>query len=520
MDPSLRAPPPPKQQGAKKQQRKKKKKKPKQTPPKVEQEQQIVSQQKEEEKKEEKPEQQEEEKKESEEKPEQQTTPIEESKKSEESGFIEAKSAKKKKKKQPGVGEETASPKAPLPKAAPPKNLPPSQVKTPKHQQQQQQKQAVKSKESKGGPQKEKIQPQPQVQPQPQPQPQPSSVPVSSSTPVPPSQEIRREKRKGDEKELGEEKRGPKTEKSNKNDYEVSNLPSRPQRTALNTPVKLLVNHFPFQCHLSKVYQYHVDVTPDLDRRKLKQSLLNRIQELGCYVFDGKMLFSQKKLGDFSTTVKDSRGFEFTVKLLLTRELEEKDIPLQFYNILFRQVLIGLKLRAIGRHNYDPSRPIKIPEHRLELWPGYITSINPTESGVTLIADLSHKIIRTDTVYDFLMDQMRKFKQNRAQVNGSLVGQVVLTRYNNRTYRIDDIAWDKTPKSKFQKKDNTEVSYMEYYAKAYNKNIRDAEQPLLLHKHRRRGQEPELIYLIPELCCMTGLYVSSILSFFFCFLLY
>ena len=36
-------------------------------------------------------------------------------------------------------------------------------------------------------------------------------------------------------------------------------------------------------------------------------------------------------------------------------------------------------------------------------------------------------------------------------------------RYNNKTYRIDDIAWDKSPESTFQYHDGTEMTYLDYY---------------------------------------------------------
>jgi aubergine len=86
-----------------------------------------------------------------------------------------------------------------------------------------------------------------------------------------------------------------------------------------------------------------------------------------------------------------------------------------------------------------------------------------------------------------------------------LLGQVVVTGYNNRTYRVDDVAWDLSPLSTFEKKEGEKISYMEYYAKSHGINIKNSEQPLLSHKVRRKGADDEIIYLIPELCNMTGM---------------
>jgi aubergine-like protein len=91
-----------------------------------------------------------------------------------------------------------------------------------------------------------------------------------------------------------------------------------------------------------------------------------------------------------------------------------------------------------------------------------------------------------------------------------------MTGYNRKTYRVDDIKWDMSPKSTFKsssdqgkgtEKTDEEVTYMEYYRVRYDQKITNPGQPLLVSLPRRkdhhRGTGP--IYLIPELCQMTGL---------------
>ena len=41
-----------------------------------------------------------------------------------------------------------------------------------------------------------------------------------------------------------------------------------------------------------------------------------------------------------------------------------------------------LDLTQVGRYYYDPHRPASIPQHKIELWPGYITSIQCYEGTV------------------------------------------------------------------------------------------------------------------------------------------
>jgi hypothetical protein len=35
--------------------------------------------------------------------------------------------------------------------------------------------------------------------------------------------------------------------------------------------------------------------------------------------------------------------------------------------------------------------------------------------------------------------------------------------YNHKTYKVDDIAWDKTPQITFSRRDGKEVSLIDYY---------------------------------------------------------
>ena len=88
-----------------------------------------------------------------------------------------------------------------------------------------------------------------------------------------------------------------------------------------------------------------------------------------------------------------------------------------------------------------------------------------------------------------------------------LVGTIVMTRYNNRSYRIDEIDLTKNPTHTFTKSDGTVISYIDYMRQQWNTEIQDSKQPLLVSKPKpKRGQETgDIIYLIPELCVTTGL---------------
>jgi len=45
-----------------------------------------------------------------------------------------------------------------------------------------------------------------------------------------------------------------------------------------------------------------------------------------------------------------------------------------------------------------------------------------------------------------------------------------MTKYNNETYRIDDIDENADPNSKFSKKDGSKMTYIQYYKEVNNYN--------------------------------------------------
>ncbi|EPY79647.1 hypothetical protein CB1_000904011 [Camelus ferus] len=83
-----------------------------------------------------------------------------------------------------------------------------------------------------------------------------------------------------------------------------------------------------------------------------------------------------------------------------------------------------------------------------------------------------------------------------------------LIRYNNKTYRINDIDWSVKPTHTFQKRDGTEITYVDYYKQQYDITLSDLNQPVLVSLLKsKRNDDPEvrMAHLIPELCFLTGL---------------
>lgn len=119
--------------------------------------------------------------------------------------------------------------------------------------------------------------------------------------------------------------------------------------------------------------------------------------------------------------------------------------------------------------------------------------------------DLTSKVVRKDKVSDYLNDLTNKKRFDKDRVNEEIKGMTVVTSYSKagkHTYRIESLNFDMTPMDEFEKKDGTKISFKDYFSKQYQLTIKDNNQPLLVVKDKRTDRE---IYLIPELCEMTGL---------------
>lgn len=88
-----------------------------------------------------------------------------------------------------------------------------------------------------------------------------------------------------------------------------------------------------------------------------------------------------------------------------------------------------------------------------------------------LCADVAHKVLRMQTVLEFLYEiygQCRNKATFYDDAKKKMLGEIVLTCYNNKTYRVDDIAWDKHPSDTFEKSDGSKISFKEYYEQVGN----------------------------------------------------
>lgn len=94
-------------------------------------------------------------------------------------------------------------------------------------------------------------------------------------------------------------------------------------------------------------------------------------------------------------------GSTVTLTLIYKKEQTMTE-NISFFNILLGRVMRALSLVRIGQHNFNPRGIHSVPQHKLEVWPGYVTAINKYEGGLKLCIDAKHRVMRTETVRDIM----------------------------------------------------------------------------------------------------------------------
>ena len=61
-----------------------------------------------------------------------------------------------------------------------------------------------------------------------------------------------------------------------------------------------------------------------------------------------------------------------------------------------------LKMVEMNKNFYQPANGVMVKQHRLEIWPGYVTAVQEYEGGLMLNLDVSHKVLRTQTAHELV----------------------------------------------------------------------------------------------------------------------
>ena len=283
-----------------------------------------------------------------------------------------------------------------------------------------------------------------------------------------------------------------------------------------------------------KLFQYPYSLSPEIDAADLRiRNKLFKYAGIGTKKdrkrlkdFYGECFISGDSLYGMNE-VKESKTFncklyldgetEYTITIqpkanqrtINQNDLEKDPLTKQFIEILIQDILRANPNLDFYRGLFVLKNQKKVIDSKnngsVNFYPGYTTSFMETESGNYLNVTLKNKILSTDTVLDFMEYYEYKKKKNQAQIKKKLIGRSFKVSYAKKNYIIDDISFDRDPKSHNFMHDGKTKTLEEYYKEKYKINIKDLTQPLIVVKKKDAQGKDFDLYFVPEMCYLAGL---------------
>ena len=293
-----------------------------------------------------------------------------------------------------------------------------------------------------------------------------------------------------------------------------------------------------FEINVTKelnMYQYPFSVEPAIEpgdiriRQKLYKGCCKDLRKAygECFI-SGDSLYGTKEYQN-EYTVKTELYLkgktEYTLKFqkLAKKKVINKDdihhnpLAKQFIEMIIKDILhSNPKLEFYkGLFVLNKNQKIKSDKFVVNFYPGFATSFMETDSGNYLNVTIKNKIIQTESVLDYLNYYDYKKKANQKEIRENLLGRSFKISYAKRNYRIDDILFDRNPKTQTFNYEGKNTNLVDYYEEAKKLKIRDLEQPIILVRKRGPQNQELNLYFIPELCFLAGLDDDAVKDGFF-----
>ena len=274
-----------------------------------------------------------------------------------------------------------------------------------------------------------------------------------------------------------------------------------------------------------KMYQYPYEVIPEIskDNMKIRKELFIEPQrqlkaKYGLYLIDSDSMYSLEKVDDINVVKTSLRlknevnKYEIKInKYLNPTVINEKDamkseIQKHFIELIVKDILLANPNIERFKDTYimlDRVETLNIDKFSsVNFYPGFRTSFVETDKGMFLNVVLTHKFIRNKTLLDYMKNfgDLKK-KSIQEDINTELKGRSFKVDYAKRNYIIDEIDFDLNPVNKKLNYEDKTINHIEYYKKAYNIDIKNKDQPLIIV----RKKDSKSIYFVPELCYLVGI---------------
>lgn len=140
-----------------------------------------------------------------------------------------------------------------------------------------------------------------------------------------------------------------------------------------------------------------------------------------------------KKVQEVPKQETELDGVKYTIAIEWVQLMEPTDKDhLNFLKIFFNSMMRGLRFETIGRKSFNSAKAHSLDAHKIKVWPGFDARLILKETGVLLNIDVCFKVVRQDTVLDFINELRTKCEAKNLDFNEeietSLKGSTVVTR--------------------------------------------------------------------------------------------
>ena len=285
-----------------------------------------------------------------------------------------------------------------------------------------------------------------------------------------------------------------------------------------------------------KLYQYPYSVVPEIEggdiriRDKLFKACSKKLKEKygECFI-SGDSLYAKNKIEDIHDINCDLflngiNNYTLQIqkvkkeKVINQNDIHKDPLAKQFIELLIKDILHSNPNLEFYKGLFvltNKKQKIETDNVCVYFYPGFTTSFIETDSGNYLNVTLKNKIIQNDTVLDYLVNMDYTNKKNHENIRKQLKGRSFKVSYMKKNHIIDDILFDRNPKTQKFNYDGKNINLYEYYLSVHGIEIQEKTQPLILVRKKGPQGEVNNLYFIPELCSLSGLEDHEVKDGFF-----
>jgi aubergine-like protein len=201
-------------------------------------------------------------------------------------------------------------------------------------------------------------------------------------------------------------------------------FPKRPARDpkATGKPLKLFSNYFQIEFEkndIKGVNKYTVKFDPEIpdNSKALRKDVLKSARDqiktkLEFFIDWGLCLYSVKKVADLPVFEGQHDGNKYKVSIEWVQIVEPSDRDhMIFLKIFFNSMMRSLRFESIGPKSFNPAAAHSLDAHNIKVWPGFDARLIMKERGALLNVDVAFKVVRTDSVLDYISQLRDKAEQ-------------------------------------------------------------------------------------------------------------